>query len=90
MPISSYAIRCDTAQRDAVISRLATLPGVTIGDPTPDGIPIVAEAEDSRAARALGEQLEQVAGIESAVLVYHNFEDEPVNAPGDSAPRQPS
>jgi len=59
------------------MARLGALPGVTVGEETEQGIPVVTESETSRAARELGEQLEQIPGVESAVLVYHNFEDEP-------------
>ena len=77
MPVSSYAVRCRDSERPEIIARLDALPGVTVGEETPQGIPVVAESETSRAARELGEQLEQVPGVESAVLVYHNFEDDP-------------
>ena len=101
MPVSSYAVRCRDSERPEIIARLDALPGVTVGEETPQGIPVVAESETSRAARELGEQLEQVladveivaptipvvhnvhAQTESdpenirALLVYHNFEDDP-------------
>jgi len=77
MPVSSYAVRCNDSARPGVLARLGALPGVTVGEETEQGIPVVTESETSRAARELGEQLEQIPGVESAVLVYHNFEDEP-------------
>ena len=51
------------------------IPGVEIGKATDMGIPVAAEAENSNAAQALGEQLQNLKGVKSAVLVYHNFED---------------
>ncbi len=77
MPVSSYAIRCEEAERPTVMARLGELPGVTVGEETPAGIPVVTESANSREARRMGEQLEQIPGVKSAVLVYHNFEDEP-------------
>ena len=77
MPVSSYAVRCNDSARPEVVARLTALPEVTIGDETPQGIPVVTESRTSREARDLGEQLEQIPGVESAVLVYHNFEDDP-------------
>lgn len=76
MPISSYAIRCRDDDRQAVTTHLHHLDGVTVGEETPNGIPVVVESVTSRDARESGEQLEAIPGVESAVLVYHNFEDE--------------
>ncbi len=76
MPISSYAVRCQNDDRDAVITHLHQLPGVVVGAQTPNGIPVVVESDTNREARESGELLEAIPGVESAVLVYHNFEDE--------------
>lgn len=76
MPVSSYAIRCESAYRADVIARLTELPGVTVGEATANGIPVITETKDTHSARELGEKLEQVPGVASAVLIYHNFEDE--------------
>lgn len=75
MPISSYVIRCAPADQPAVRQLLHTLPGVEAGDATELGIPVVADTATSRAAQDLGDQLQQLPGVKSAVLVYHNFED---------------
>lgn len=56
--------------------QLDRIPGVEIGEATDMGIPVAAEAENSKAAQALGDQLQNLKGVKSAVLVYHNFEDE--------------
>jgi nitrate reductase NapAB chaperone NapD len=39
------------------------------------GIPVATEAETSKAAEEIGNQLQNLEGVKSAVLVYHNFED---------------
>ena len=76
MPISSYAIRYQDTERDAVLSHLHSMTGVTVGAETPNGIPVVVESDSTPDARESGELLEAIPGVESAVLVYHNFEDE--------------
>ena len=75
MPISSYVIRCLPADQPAVQAQLRALPGVEIGEPTETGIPVATDAATTQAAAELGEQLEKIPGVKSAVLVYHNFED---------------
>jgi len=75
MPVSSYVIRCHADVREAVLARLASEPGVTVGTATREGIPVAAETPSTDAARALGERLESLPGVLSATLVYHNFED---------------
>ena len=55
--------------------QLSRIPGVEIGEATDTGIPVATEAETSKAAEAIGEQLQGLAGVKSAILVYHNFED---------------
>ncbi|MDP6753759.1 MAG: chaperone NapD [Verrucomicrobiota bacterium] len=76
MPISSYAIRCQENERDAVVTHLHTLTGITVGPDTDNGIPVVIESDSTQEARDSVELLEAIPGVESAVLVYHNFEDE--------------
>jgi nitrate reductase NapAB chaperone NapD len=54
---------------------LAELAGVTVGDATVAGLPVVADTATTRGAEELGARLQQVPGVKAAVLVYHNFED---------------
>jgi nitrate reductase NapAB chaperone NapD len=75
VPISSYVLRCAPPDLPAVRRELARLPGVTAGEATETGLPVVADTATTRAAEELGVQLQQVPGVKSAVLVYHNFED---------------
>mgnify|MGYP001005946290 CR=1 FL=1 len=75
MPISSYVIRCAPADQPRVREQLNRIPGVVIGDATDTGIPVAAEADTTQAAEVIGEQLQALDGVQSAVLVYHNFED---------------
>ena len=56
-------------------AKLSQIPGVEIGEPTDTGIPVAAEAETTKAAEEIGDQLQNIRGVKSAVLVYHNFED---------------
>jgi len=75
MPISSYVLRCAPADQVAVREKLDLIPEVTVGTPTERGLPVVADTATTRAATELGEQLQRLPGVKSAVLVYHNFED---------------
>ena len=75
MPISSYVIRCTTADQPGVIAQLRRIPNLAIGEPTDMGIPVATEAPTTRAAAELGEHLQNLTGVTAAVLVYHNFED---------------
>lgn len=75
MPISSYVLRCAPQDQAAVHRRLAAFDGVTVGEATELGLPLVADTPSTRAAEDLGERLQQLPGVKSAVLVYHNFED---------------
>ena len=54
---------------------LAAFEGVTVGEGSADGLPVVADTATTRAAEELVERLQKVPGVKSAVLVYHNFED---------------
>lgn len=75
MPISSYVIRCTLADQPAVLEQLRGIANLDIGEPTDSGIPVAADSPSTRAAAELGEQLQHLAGVKAAVLVYHNFED---------------
>jgi nitrate reductase NapAB chaperone NapD len=75
MPVSAYVIRCAPDDQSAVLTRLRAIPGVEVGETNGTGIPVATETPTTRAAAALGEQLQQLPGVKSAVLVYHNFED---------------
>jgi nitrate reductase NapAB chaperone NapD len=75
MPVSSYVIRCAPADQPAVRRQLDAIVGVAVGEATELGLAVAAETPTTRAAEDLGEQLQRLSGVKSAVLVYHNFED---------------
>ena len=75
MPISSYVLRCAPEDQSCVRQQLNRLPGVEIGEGTDLGIPVAVEADTTKAAEAIGGQLQTLKGVKAAVLVYHNFED---------------
>lgn len=75
MTFSSYVIRCSPEDQPVVREQLSRIPGIEIGEATDMGIPVATEAETSKAAEAIGDQLQNLKGVKSAVLVYHNFED---------------
>jgi len=75
MPVSSYILRCTPQDQPAVCEQLRRIPGLEVGEVTDMGIPVAAEADTTKAAQAIGDRLQQLDGVKSAVLVYHNFED---------------
>ncbi len=75
MPVSSYVIRCAPERRAEVMCSLRALPGVEVGEASAAGLAVATDTPDTRVAEELGEQLQRVPGVLSAVLVYHNFED---------------
>ncbi len=75
MPISSYVLQTEGTGKEAALEALAGLPWLTIGEPAPNGIPVVVESASEHEAKARGDELAQLPGISNAVLVYHNFED---------------
>jgi nitrate reductase NapAB chaperone NapD len=75
MPVSSYVIRCALERRAEVIRSLRALPGIEVGEDCDAGLAVATDTLDTRAAEELGEQLQRLPGVHSAVLVYHNFED---------------
>jgi nitrate reductase NapD len=62
---------------DAVVERLAAMPGVVVHRTSPDGrvVVTVEDAESGLAAETVG-RLSQVPGVLSAALVYHRCEGE--------------
>lgn len=75
MPISSYVIRCSPEDQAGVLQALRALPGTNVGEATELGVPIATDTPTTRAAAEMGERLQQLPGVLSAILVYHNFED---------------
>lgn len=75
MPVSSYVIRCAPRDQRAVLQELGRIPGLLIGEATDAGVPVAAEADTTRAAQEIGNRLQELPGVRSALLVYHNFED---------------
>lgn len=75
MPISSYVIRCLPGRADEACRALQALPEVTLGDVSDLGMTVVTETDTTQAAQQLGDRLQTLPGVLSAVLVYHNFED---------------
>ena len=88
MPVSSYIIRCPENRLSDVLQALAKLnpDQITVGCPTPSGIPVAADTRSTREASALGEHLQNLPGVSSAILVYHNFEDLEETNPDSPAP----
>ena len=75
MPISSYVLQTEGHDQVEALRALGELEWVTIGEPEPNGIPVVIESTTENEAKSRGESLGTIPGISNAVLVYHNFED---------------
>jgi nitrate reductase NapAB chaperone NapD len=75
MPVSAYVIRCPPEDQSGVLDQLRAIPGVDVGETNDTGIAVATDTPTTRAAAELGERLQQLPGVKSAVLVYHNFED---------------
>lgn len=76
MPISGIVIRIEPAQREAVINRLASLPGVELQHaPAGDRLVAVLDTADFQAEEALVQTISATSGVGHVAVAYHNFED---------------
>ncbi len=80
MPISSYVVRFPPGGLNRVCVALRAVPGLELGEASENGVAVVADTATSGEAEEMGERLQNLPGVSSAVLVYHNFED--VTNPG--------
>ncbi len=76
MPISGVVVSCRPGTEGRVAEQAALLPGVEVHASLPDGQVIaVIEAASVQAEVDLASQLEQLDGVISVQVAYHNFED---------------
>ncbi len=75
MPISGYIVIPKKGTVDNLIAQLNQREDVEVGIRNQKGFALVAATIDDREAKAFGKDLEQWETVESATLVYHNFED---------------
>jgi nitrate reductase NapD len=76
MPISGIVVSCRPEEAGGVAEKLAANQGVEVHGVLADGkIVAVIEADTIDAEVALVNGLQQVEGVISVQLAYHNFED---------------
>lgn len=75
MPVSGIVVTCVPASAESVALKLAELKGVEVHGVLPDGrIVAVVEADTVDGEVELVSGLEELAGVVSVQLAYHNFE----------------
>lgn len=75
MPVSGIVVTCMAASAESVAGRLAELKGVEVHGVLPDGrIVAVVEADTVDEEVALVSGLEELEGVVSVQLAYHNIE----------------
>jgi len=76
MPVSGIVITCSGGTAAEVASRIAALAGVEVQAVLPgDQIAAVVESDTVDGEVALVTQLQEIDGVISVLLAYHNFED---------------
>lgn len=86
--ISSLVVQVHPASMTAAMEAIETLPGVEIHDRDSLGkFVVVLEVESSSALSERMDQIQKMAGVLSASLVFHHVEDEPDAAAKTLAPQ---
>lgn len=86
MPISGIVLKCAPGVEASVAERARLLPGVDVHAALPDGqVVAVIEAETVRLEADLAMQLQEIEGVISVQVAYHNFEDETTEQGGEYA-----
>ncbi len=76
MPVSGIVVRCLDGCADAVAGRIAAFEGIELHGVLPDGLIVaVVEAETVDGEVALVTELQDIEGVISVQMAYHNFED---------------
>jgi len=79
MNISGVLVRSRPEKLDAVQARLGKLTGVEVHGANPDGRLVVTVEEDGN--RAMADtvlRVQDLPGVISASMIYHQYEEEPV------------
>jgi len=76
MPVSGIVLTCVAASADDVALQLAAVNGIEVHGVLPDGrIVAVVEADTVDEEVALVTGLQEIEGVVSVQLAYHNFDD---------------
>ena len=76
MPISGLVVRIDPDQRTSIVDTLSKLDNVELS-PTPEGetLVVVLDVATLQEEEELFTQIDNLPGVASVTLSYHNFED---------------
>lgn len=84
MPISGVVLRCTPGTETSVAEYARLLPGVDVHAALPDGqVVVVIEAETVKLEADLAMRLQEIEGVISVQVAYHNFEDETTEQGGE-------
>lgn len=75
MPVSSYVVTLRSGGAAVFCGALGDNPDVLLGEACEGQLPVAVATKTEADARAWGERLDKMEGVESCTLVYHNFED---------------
>lgn len=76
MPISGVVVKCTPGREASVAAAAGLIAGVEVHGALPDGqVVAVIEAGSVNAEAELAMQLQQIEGVLSVQVAYHNFED---------------
>lgn len=77
MPISGVVLKCAPGTETSVAERARLLPGVEVHAALPDGqVVVVIEADSIKQEAERAMQMQDIEGVISVQVAYHNFEDE--------------
>lgn len=75
MPVSSYLLTTRPDRAIEVCRALEVYDNVLVGEIARGLFPVAVATDSEKEAKAWGEMIEAMEGVESCSLVYHNFED---------------
>ena len=77
MVTSALVVTALPDRRKAVLFALTEEPGVTVGEPFGDCVPVVLETATAQAGETMVERLEQLDGVALVAVVRIDFPEEP-------------
>jgi len=82
MPVSGIVLTCETDRTESIAAHIGALAGVEVHGVLPSGrIVAVIEADSVDGEVSLVSELQEVDGVVSVQLAYHNFEDSETELP---------
>ncbi len=77
MVTSALVVTAFPERRQEVVVALGVQPGVTVGEPFGDCVPVVLEAATAQGGEAMVERIEQLDGVALVSVVRIDFPEEP-------------